>query len=986
MAGRPFGRQRPAGDGVSMQPATDKSLDRALASLGRFVKADALRSIRRVWSELPDPQVALDRLLELFRRAPRGALPANFGGRTVHAALTVFSNSRYLSDMLLGRPNLLSWVLEPSRLERPAVAGELRSEIGCFSLEATDEDVAAELARIKREQMLRIAVRDLLGFAQLAETTAELSNLADVIIQAGHDHVRDRLVRRFGRPLVQSESANILCDFVVLALGKLGGTELNYSSDVDLMYIHTGDGKTQGPVVTTNRDFVDRLAKRLTNLLSMTTPEGFNYRIDLRLRPEGSAGELVIPVSSAAHYYFHRARDWELQMLLKARPVAGDHGLGRRLLEVVTPRIYRTTTDFTQIEKLAQTRDRIQKARRPRSPLAMDVKLDPGGIRDIEFLVQCLQRLYGGQDRFLRSGGTMYALHRLREKGYLEDGDYSRLFQSYSFLRKIEHRLQMANNSQTHQLPVSDEAATRVAVQIGIRRGKQAPDEFRARVTECCRSVSEIYDRVIRGQQESPEVQYSTRRLAVPASDRSDSNTPSPVASSVWRVHLPRISQRSESLAERFEAVQLRWGNRSLEHFLDRLLKVPEALDLLSENPGLVPRVAHLMEYSNHFGGYLVRFPKDLKALLDDARLSSEPPGRVVERILAGNEDPDESAAELRKLYRKRMLCIQTRSICDGEDVFDTLAQSSDLADAILRGAHALALHEAAPSDAVEDSPGSLLRVIALGRLGMREFDFGSDADVVFVIPDSQAHNLQTWTHVANRFIDIVSSYTVDGQMFPIDARLRPLGRDGNLVQTEGQFLAYFADRAESWEVITYMKARHVAGDGARGREFLADLQGAIWRRFSHLDGFASLLLKMRGRLEAEQGTVKPLRSGPGGYYDIDFLLLYWRLRHAGSFYESLNTPERVEIIRQTDPAFDDRLDTLLDGARVLRAIDHGTRVFAGSSAHALPPTAWHRELLGELVARWLPGSVAGRPLEEVVAATRRDVRRVFGQGFAGVA
>ncbi len=954
-----------------------------MASLAHYLDPGALSVVRRVWDDLPDPHGALQRLLEMFHRAPPTALPDEFDGRTVHAALTVFSNSRYLTDMLLSRPSLLGWALEPSRLERPAASGDLRSEIGCFPLDASDEAVAGQLARIRREQMLRIAMRDLLGFAQIAETAAELSTLADVIIQAAHDHVRSRLVGRFGRPLVESGSASLLCHFVVLALGKLGGSELNYSSDVDLMYIHTGDGTTQGPVVTTNRDFVDRLAKRLTNMLSMVTADGFSYRIDLRLRPEGSVGELVVPVSGAAQYYFHRARDWELQMLLKARPVAGDARLGRRFLEIVTPRIYRTTTDFTQIERLAQTRDRIQRSRRPRSPAAIDVKLDPGGIRDIEFLVQCLQRLYGGQDRFLRSGGTMYALHRLREKGYLEDRDYSRLFKSYSFLRKIEHRLQMANNMQTHELPVADEAASRVAVQIGIPRGPDTATALRSRVAECCSGVTEIYDRVIRGQRKLAKPKIAHSRPAPAGIPAGDSGEFSPVASSVWRVHLPGIKQHSAALAKQFEGVRLRWGNRPLEHFLERILNVPSALNALSENPGLVARVVQLMEYSAHFGAYLVRFPEDLKILAEDSRLQRQLPRPAMERIIAENVDPDDAAAGLRQLYRRRMLSIQTRSVCDGEDVFETLSQSSDLADSILVGAHELALRESAGPLAEQRSRA--MRVIALGRLGMREFDFGSDADVVFVIPDSEAANLQIWTHVANRFTDIVSSYTVDGQMITIDARLRPLGRDGNLVQTDGQFLAYFADRAASWEAITYMKARHIAGDAATGREFLSRLQDVIWRRFSQLEGFAPMLLRMRGRLEKEQGASKPLRSAAGGYYDIDFLLLYWRLRHAEAFYESLNTPERVEIIRQTDPPFGRDLDTLLEGARVMRAIDHGTRVFAGSSAHDLPPTAWQRELLGELVGRWLPAHLADKPLEDVVALTRSAVRDVFGRGFADV-
>ncbi len=267
----------------------------------------------------------------------------------------------------------------------------------------------------------------------------------------------------------------------------------------------------------------------------------------------------------------------------------------------------------------------------------------------------------------------------------------------------------------------------------------------------------------------------------------------------------------------------------------------------------------------------------------------------------------------------------------------------------------------------------------------MREFDFGSDADIAFVIPDSEAPRIRLWTLIANRIIDIISSYTADGQMFTIDARLRPLGRDGDLVQTEAQFLAYFSGKAESWEAITYMKARNVAGDAEAGRQFLAKLQDVLWQRFSREDDFAELLLQMRMRLEAEQGAAKPLKSGAGGYYDIDFILLYWRLRHAESFYESLNTPQRIEIIRETDPAYGPELDTLLRATQVLRSLDHGVRVSSGTSAHDLPPTEWQRELLGELVSRWLPDDVAGGPLAEIVDVTRQQVRAVFGKAFKGI-
>ena len=962
----------------------DERVPPLLNGLSVHLSDRAIARIPRFLDSLPDPVGALQRLQQFCEQTTPSARPEDFDGKAVYAALTVFSNSRYLSNLVLAQPELLRWSLEPANLERSIIAGELRSEIGSFYADAADEAVALQLALLKRRHMLRIAMRDLLGFAPLAETARDLSSLADALIQAAHDHIRQQLVRRFGRPLCDARTGQIMCGFAVVALGKLGGAELNYSSDIDLMYVHTGDGHTQGPVVTTNQDFTVKLAKRLTGLLSMVTPEGFSYRIDLRLRPEGNAGELVIPLSAAAHYYFQRARDWELQMLLKARPVAGDLKLGRLFLNVVTPRIYQTTTDFSQIETLAVTRGRIQKARKSRPAAALDVKLDPGGIRDIEFLVQCLQRLHGGQDKFLRSGGTMYALHRLREKGYLADGDYSMLFRSYRFLRTVEHRLQLANNQQTHQLPTNEEAACRVAIQMGKGRSPEAPEALREDIQDCCRSVSEIYDRVIRGQRAptaAPKAKVErTSRPQIDPSDRAK-----PVASSVWRIHLPRLQQFSAPLAEAFEHVNLRWGNRMLEQLLERIIGMPSVLEVLSKNLHAVPRIAQLADYSSHFGGYLLRFPGDIAVIAGDGGATAEPMPRSLDQIMEVEQDPDDTAAALRHFYRRQMLSIQTRSICDGVDVFATLSDSSDLAEGIMRAAHALATREAVTQKSEAIDPARAIRVIALGRLGMREFDFGSDADVAFVIPDTEAPRIRLWTQVANRIIDIISSYTADGQMFTIDARLRPLGRDGDLVQTEGQFLSYFSDKAESWEAITYMKARNVAGDPGAGTEFLAKLQDVLWQRFSREVGFAELLLQMRMRLEAEQGEAKPLKSGAGGYYDIDFILLYWRLRHAESFFESLNTPQRIEIIRETDPSFGPELDTLLHATQVLRSLDHGVRVSSGSSAHDLPPTEWQRELLGELVSRWLPSDVAGGSLSEIVDATRKQVREVFGMAFQGI-
>lgn len=976
----------------NLPPGTEVRIEPLLKELEKHVPADSAAKVPQLLADLPDPVGALQRLIDFYRRLPWEARPADYSGKSTYALLTAFGNSRYLSNLLHNSPDLLAWVLDPDNLERTVPVGELRSDLGSFWAHSSDEEAALQIARFKRKHLLRIAMRDLLAVAPLADIALELSNLADVTIQGAHDHIRQQLVHRFGRPLCMTDSGQILCNFAVFAMGKLGGSELNYSSDIDLMYIHTGNGRTAGPVETSNGDFTKQLALRLTNLLSMTTSEGFIYRVDLRLRPEGNAGELVVPLSSAVHYYFNRARDWELQMLIKARPVAGDLSLGRQFLEIVMPQVYRTTTDFSQVEKLSETRDRMQKQRRQRSAGTVDVKLDPGGIRDVEFLVQCLQRLYGGQDRFLRSGGTMYALHRLREKGYLGTKDYGKLFNAYQYLRKVEHRLQLADNRQTHELPRTEEALRRVAIQMGERRGSGAVAALNASIERHRKAVSEIYHRVIGSQRPTPSRPRSKPAIPPSPAPPVEDIRVAPVASAVWRTHLPTLRRASPALAAEFDTVILRWGNRSLEQFLGRITDMPNVIEFLDGRPDLVPHIGEIMEYSPYFSGYLLRFPEDVGMIAapesdvgGSAAQEEQRHGSMhlaLEAALEPGLDPGEAVSALRKFFRRQMLAIQTRSICLGVDVFATLSALSSLAEWILRAAHVLALREVPDGASEEIDRSAALRIIALGRLGMREFDLGSDADLVFVIPDSEAERRQLWTDVAKRIIGIISSYTADGQMFTVDPRLRPQGRDGELVQTEGQYLRYFKDGAESWEALTYMKARSVAGDPDAGKEFLAKLQDVLWHRFAPSEDLASLLVRMRGRLEVEQGESRPLRSGPGGYYDIDFILLYWRLLHAESFYESLNTPERIEIVRKTEPANVEDLDTLLTATVVFRSLDHGVRVHRGVSSSALPPTEWQRRLLQELMARWLPERLVNQPLTDLVGTTMTSVRGVFDKAF----
>jgi [glutamine synthetase] adenylyltransferase / [glutamine synthetase]-adenylyl-L-tyrosine phosphorylase len=272
--------------------------------------------------------------------------------------------------------------------------------------------------------------------------------------------------------------------------------------------------------------------------------------------------------------------------------------------------------------------------------------------------------------------------------------------------------------------------------------------------------------------------------------------------------------------------------------------------------------------------------------------------------------------------------------------------------------------------------------VVALGRLGMGEFDLGSDADLVFVIPDESASRHSFWTGAAERMIQTISSYTGDGVLFSVDTRLRPNGREGDLVMTESAYKSYFAQTAEAWEGITYMKARAVAGNPVRATRFLSELQALDWRRYGQSMRSREELSAMRARLEREQGERNPLKAGPGGYYDIDFALMYLRLRGAGVFYKVLNTPERIEVIEQAGQLDRQEAAFLREAATFFRAVDHGLRISTGHAEGSLPAAQTQLDLLSTLVRRWTPAHLHEDSLERTLQAIRQLTRDFFDQLF----
>ncbi len=483
--------------------------------------------------------------------------------------------------------------------------------------------------------------------------------------------------------------------------------------------------------------------------------------------------------------------------------------------------------------------------------------------------------------------------------------------------------------------------------------------------------VQELYDRLIHAQK---PIYYTPAppEIEERGAESHSSEQHAPVSSNLIRL----LDQRAPRLAQLLGQTPLRRGWDRFEHFMEKVIANPQWLTALDVDGRLAACALDMFEHSQYFADQLIRHPD----LLDQLARACESP-----EFQLDPGAPDD-ADELRRFYLRHMLRIQCQSVFLRQPIFATLDHTSDLADAIIAEAYRIALDEvkaSSPPARASYTPADQMLVIALGRLGMREFDLASDADLVFVLPDTDAAEQRFWTTVAERMIHTISAYTGQGVIFTVDTRLRPHGREGALVQSESVYKDYFAKHAEAWEGIAYMKSRAIAGNVTRATEFLHDLQDVDWRRYGQGGRSRKELAQMRARLEKEQGVRNPLKAGRGGYYDIDFALMYLRLKGAGIFFKVLNTPERIDVIEKMGHLEREDAEFLRDAATLYRAIDHGLRIAAGHAEGTLPAAPEQMRILTELVRRWTPDRLHDRSLDAKLAQIRERTREFFDRVFS---
>jgi glutamate-ammonia-ligase adenylyltransferase len=643
-------------------------------------------------------------------------------------------------------------------------------------------------------------------------------------------------------------------------------------------------------------------------------------------------------------------------------------GLAREFIRRIQPFVYRPELNFAAIKTALASREKIGSHRRWRllkqtGESGIDVKLDRGGIRDIEFLVQCLQRVYGGSESWLRSRGTMFALQKLYDKALIGSKDFHNLTNAYEFLRNLEHRLQLRHGQQTHRLPESRQDLQALARSLA-REGTVAPtpEEFLLHVQRRMAAVAEIYQRVIYQEQsqdrDAPEFQLRSEISAGPENSYSQM--------------LRRLAIDSPQLRELASTAELsQHTRRNLDRFLSSAGTTSERYGAVLRSPDAMTRALSIFEYSEFLTDILVRHPTEISLLSQ-----IEEPCASAGNQLFGDGTPGETAsadpvfvyltrekverseagAILRKHYRRRAFLSGARDVFQLRQVFDSLGENTVAADAAIQAAMAIA-----------DSPPGFT-VMGLGRLGACEFDLLSDADVLFVCDERCAQG--EMRRVAALLMDALTSYTSDGTVFPVDARLRPHGREGELIVTPMQLASYFQDEAKPWEALTYLKLRYVAGDREVGNRALEAARGGIVKIADSSD-FDSELQDVRLRLERSETTAN-FKTGPGGTYDLDYLSGSLQARH--QLWLAGNLLERINLLREHGLLNHCEHEQLAQSALFLRTIEHLVRLVTGRARKWLPVAEHPHRALQKLLWRTLRADDSFDPemrLNEVLRQTR---------------
>lgn len=907
-------------------------------------------AIEQLLTSLPERRSA-ERLLDQLSEHDSARKLLHKHAGLLSDVLTLAAWSPLLATTIENHPEYVSWLQGERENVRVRPREQLDESLARFALINSRLDAHVMLARFRRRELLRTYLHDIRRTRTIVETTEELSNLADATLQYALKIARQDLDNRYGAPQTSDEQGRIAtAEFCVIALGKLGSSELNYASDIDLVFLFSEDGQTapggsRGRI--TNREYFVKLSERLLRIVSEPTGEGASYRIDVRLRPHGREGALANSLDEAVKYYETSAQDWELQTLIRARAAAGSNDLYSKFAKRVVDRIFRK--DIGVADALANVRRSKEKIdlQRERAEKGFNVKLGSGGIREIEFIAQALQVAFGGRDEWLRSPHTLVTLGRLGERGLIAEREHWQLSDAYHFLRALEHRLQMEHGLQTHSVPADRARRELVARRMNFT-GAHALSEFEAALIAHTEHVRASFDRIF-GKQASAEEHLlpAPRSATVTDQRRASSETAIGFAATVFSKHNAWVASAPAALDEvsKFLSAQIA-GSLNPQRATALVMRVAASLDKESErlefSKDEIRWLVHLCGVSEYFGEMLATRPALIHSLNDEQPVSPIELGEIT-HCVTREPTPGAELDTLRRTWSKLFVRIGARDAAGNLSLPETNQLLNRLAVTSLDASLRIAQREL--SRIYRQSVAPRVAILGLGRLASGGMDYGSDLDVVVVYDSAQPPPLAGLTpeEAYARFVEILiatlSSITREGYLYRVDLRLRPDGQKGPLAIGSQPFLNYIEKRASVWEWLAYVKLCAVAGDADFGKSIEHAARKSIHELAGRIDPkeLKNEARRVRERLEKEKVRRRAgglnIKHGAGGMLDVYFATRYLQLRdNVPDDGEDRTTLHTIRRLHEVGSLAENDFAALSQGYELLRAADHQARLIVGRS------------------------------------------------------
>jgi glutamate-ammonia-ligase adenylyltransferase len=930
-----------------------------------------------------DPDGALQRLTELLQAGDVGLDTALGDDEALRRRLfAVLGASRALADHLVAVPG--SWRLLQAT-GRQVSADELRR--GLLLALGADPDSLAPVAtvghagdvlrRAYRDAMLPLAAWDIADEADVAEVAAALADLAGATLDAALAVAR-----------AEVGEAAATCRLAVVAMGKCGGRELNYASDVDVVFVAEPAAGADEPAAL---KAAAMLASSLIRVCSASTAEGTIWPVDAGLRPEGKAGPLVRTLASHVAYYERWAKTWEFQALLKARPVAGDVELGRAYLAAVGPLVWQAADRPDFVADVQQMRRRVESTL-PSAHSHRELKLGPGGLRDVEFAVQLLQLVHGRTDESVRSPNTLEALEQLSTYGYVGRADAGELDQAYRFLRTVEHRLQLHQLRRTHVMPEDDEELRRLGRSLGMRTSPV--EELQAEWRRHAREVRRLHEKLFyRPLLSSVARLASDEARLTPDAARSRLEALGYEDPAGALRHLEALTEgvsRRAAIQRTLLPVLLGWfadapdpdgGLLAFRRLSDSLGTTPWYLRLLRDEGAVAQRLALLLASSRYAVDLLARAPDAVRMLADDEELAPRSRAGLraeLSTMLARHDDPEAAVSLARGVRRRELFRVAAADLLGAIGVEEVEVALTDVAAATLHAALEVSVRS---WEATHGGPlPTRLTVVGMGRLGGCEMSYASDADVLFVhdpLDGADEHEASEAAHAVVGEMRRLLSVPSPDPPLGVDADLRPEGKQGPLVRSLASYAAYYERWSHVWESQALLRAVPVAGDEHLGERFLALVDPLRFPRDGLDDASVREIRRLKARVEAERlprgaDPARHTKLGPGGLADVEWTVQLLQLRHGAAVpgLRTARTLEALDAAAAADLIGAAQATTLAHAWRTASRVRNAVLLVRGRPQDSLPKNV--RELSGVARVLGYPPGAAATLVDDYRRATRR--------------